>query len=220
MKSPANLQVSRGSARTYLLAVIAIAAVVAASTLVFRSASDPAPVAADSLNAPASAPASAGYIKIGDIKGESQDSEHKEWINLLSVSHGITRPMSAGISGSTRQRGSATFGDVVVVKELDKSSPKLQEALATGQVFGELELDLVSPSSGGRPSEPYLKWELKNVQITGYRLSGAVSGNDRPTETISLNFEEIKVTYTELDAATGTSGGKVEYGWKVEEGTR
>jgi len=32
-----------------------------------------------------------------------------------------------------------------------------------------------------------------------------------------LNFEEIKVTYTENDSA-GKSKGNVEYSWKVEEG--
>ncbi len=28
----------------------------------------------------------AGYLKIGDIKGESVEPKHKDWINLLSVS--------------------------------------------------------------------------------------------------------------------------------------
>jgi hypothetical protein len=28
----------------------------------------------------------AGYLKIGDIKGEATAEGHKEWINLLSVS--------------------------------------------------------------------------------------------------------------------------------------
>jgi len=35
---------------------------------------------------------------------------------------------------------------------------------------------------------------------------------------LSLNFEEIKVTYTECDPSTGKAKGNVEYSWKVEEG--
>ena len=54
----------------------------------------------------------AGYMKLGDIKGESVDKAHKEWINLLSVNQSLTRPMAAGISGSTRQRASVTCGDL------------------------------------------------------------------------------------------------------------
>ena len=34
---------------------------------------------------------------------------------------------------------------------------------------------------------------------------------------MSLNFEEIKVTYTETDSK-GSKKGNVEYTWKVEEG--
>lgn len=219
MKTPTTLNLSRGSARTYLLAVIAIAAVVVAATLVLRSGPEPAPVAADGLSAPSSAPASGAYIKIGDIKGEATDESHKEWINLISVSQAIQRP-GGGASGSTRQRASATFGDIVVTKELDKSSPKLQEAIATGQVFPLLELDLTSLSTGDGKSAPYLRWELKNVIVTNYRINGSADGSTRPTETFSLNYEEIKVTYTEQDAATGAPKGKVEYSWKIEEGTR
>jgi len=33
----------------------------------------------------------AGYLKIGDIKGESTDEGHKDWINLLSVSQRRSR---------------------------------------------------------------------------------------------------------------------------------
>ncbi len=211
MKTGTGLRGQLMSARTLLL-VITFAAVAMAVTLAVQPGSGTAPAAADN----ASAPAPAGYIKIGDIKGEATDSAHKDWINLLSVSQSITRPMSSGISGSTRQRGAATFGDIVVVKEIDKSSPKLQESVATGQVFPRLELELASPSS--TKSEPYLRYELTNVIVTNYRVSGSASGDPLPTETISLNYEEIKVTYTEV-AKDGSKGGNVEYTWKVEEGT-
>ena len=36
------------------------------------------------------------YLELGDIKGEATDSAHKDWINLLSVSQSITRPMGSG----------------------------------------------------------------------------------------------------------------------------
>jgi hypothetical protein len=44
-----------------------------------------------------------------------------------------------------------------------------------------------------------------------------VQAVDAPMEEISLNFEEIKVTYTECDT-TGKAKGNIEYSWKVEEG--
>lgn len=72
-----------------------------------------------------------------------------------------------------------------------------------------------------RPGQiAYLKYELTNVIVTSYNISGSGQSESVPTESLSLNFEEIKVTYTEQDKATGQSKGNVEYAWKVEEGAK
>jgi type VI secretion system secreted protein Hcp len=214
MRSGIELPTSKMSPGTALLGVIAVAAVAIAITLFVRSGDTPEQVNADTASAPSSAPASAAYIKIGDIKGEATDSSHKEWIDILSVSQSIHQP-GGSATGATRRRGAAVFGDVVVVKELDKSSPKLQESIATGEVLPEVFIELANPSSD-RPFT-YLKYELKNVFITNYRIQGSAAGDDRPTETFSLGYEEIKVVYSEQDA-TGAAKGEVEYEWKIEEG--
>ena len=160
----------------------------------------------------------AGYLKLGDIKGESTDDGHKDWINLLSVSQSITRPMGAGASGSTRHRALATFGDVVCVKEVDASTPKLAEAIADGKNFDKVEIHLCTSSEGGKRI-PYLIWELKKCRVTSYSVSGATEGGQVPTEQLSLNYEEIKQTYDKLDKQN-KSKGKVEYNWKIEEGVK
>lgn len=160
----------------------------------------------------------AAFVKLGDIKGESTDDGHKDWINLLSVSQTIDRePRDNGASGSTRHRSSATFGDIVLVKEVDASTPKLQEAIATGEHFRDVHIDFTTEVADKRV--PYLQWELKNARITSYSFSGAADNDPIPTDQISLNFEEIKVTYTKYDE-NGREAGKVEYTWKIEEGTK
>lgn len=158
----------------------------------------------------------AGYIKIGDIKGEATDESHKDWINLLSVGNSISRPLGAGVSGSARHRASATFDDILCVKEVDASTPKLQEAIADGTNFAKVNIDLCTSSEGGKRI-PYLQWELKNARVSSYSISGATDGGEVPSEQISLNFEEIKVTYDKL-GKDNKSAGKVEYTWKIEEG--
>ena len=159
-----------------------------------------------------------GYLQVGDIKGESTDDGHKDWINLLSISSSITRPMGAGASGSTRHRSSATFGDVVCVKEVDASTPKLQEAIADGANFKSVKIDLCTSSEGGKRI-PYMQYELTNARVSSYSVSGATDGSQPPTEQISFNYEEIKVTYDKLDKENKSSG-KVEYTWKIEEGKK
>ncbi|MEX2431573.1 MAG: type VI secretion system tube protein Hcp [Dehalococcoidia bacterium] len=156
----------------------------------------------------------AAYINFDGIDGESTDDGHKDWINLLSVSQGIHRPAAEG--GSVRSSSGPKLDDIVIVKEVDASTPKLMEAIADGTVFPNVVFDLTELHDGGRRTT-YLKYELKNVYITSYSLGGSAQSDVVPTEQVSLNFEEIKVTYTKTDD-DGASKGNVEFEWKVEEG--
>jgi type VI secretion system secreted protein Hcp len=158
----------------------------------------------------------AAYIKFDGIDGESQDKDHKNWSNLMSVSQSLHKP-GGGATGSTRRRGTVIMEDIAVTKEYDKSSPKLAEAVCLGKVFPKVEVEFTA--SQGDSRKTYLKYELKNVQVTSYQCSGAGQSEAVPAESFSLNYEEIKVTYTEYDSK-GTKKGNVEFGWKVEEGEK
>lgn len=160
----------------------------------------------------------AGYLKVGDIQGESTDEGHKNWGGLLSVGSFIVRPMAQGASGSTRHRSSVRFGDIVCIKEVDACTPKLQEAIADGVQFATVKIDLCTSSEGGK-RVPYLQWELTNARVTKYSIEASMSEDDLPIEQISFNYEEIKVTYDKL-GKDNKSAGKVEYSWKLEEGVK
>jgi type VI secretion system secreted protein Hcp len=150
----------------------------------------------------------AAYVKFDGIDGEATDAKHKEWIEVLSFSQSIHR----GDSGSSaRTTASAVFEDIVLTKELDKSSPKLAESIAMGKVIPKVEFELTS-SAG-----TYYKYELTNVMVTSYSVSG--DADERPTEQVSLNFEQIKTTYTEY-GSDGSKKGNAETTWKVEKGEK
>jgi len=65
-------------------------------------------------------------------------------------------------------------------------------------------------------SSAYYKYELENVMVTSFYSSGSTE-ECVPVETVTFNFEEITVTYTETDSE-GKSKGNVEFNWRVEEG--
>jgi len=156
----------------------------------------------------------AAYIKFDGIDGEAQDKDHKNWSDLASFSQAIHKPGSG--TGATRRRGDVVLEDIVCVKELDKSSPKLAEAVCKGRVFPKVEIHVTaSYTDSGRVT--YYAYELKNVQVVSYDISGSGQSEDVPMENLSFNFEEIKVTYTENDSK-GKKKGNIEYTWKVEEG--
>ncbi len=153
------------------------------------------------------------YLHVTGIDGEATDVDHKDWIEILSCSMGMADP-EAGATGTTRRRGNVVIEDIVVVKELDKSSPKLMEKCARGEVIPSLMIDVCRAVEGG--SSTYYKYELENVMVTSFQSSGSAE-EGTPVETITLNYEEITVTYTEIDK-TGKSKGNVEFNWRVEEG--
>jgi type VI secretion system secreted protein Hcp len=157
----------------------------------------------------------AAYIKFDGIGGEAKSEGHEGWIEILSFNQGIHKPKQ-GASGSTRRRSAAVFGDLTVAKELDKSSPKLAEAVATGRVIPRVTLDVTVATERGEMT--YYRYELTNVLVTSYQVS-MDNPELLPMDSFSLNFEKIKVTYTGLEFGTkGESGDLVEYSWKVEEG--
>jgi type VI secretion system secreted protein Hcp len=157
----------------------------------------------------------AAYIKFDGVDGEAQDKDHKGWSDLGHFNKGMRQP-GGGATGATRRRGDVICDDLVCVKELDKSSPKIAEAVCKGKVFPKVEIHMcASTTDAGRV--PYYTIDLKNVMVTSYAIGGSGQSEDVPTEDFSLNYEEIKVTYTETDGK-GKKKGNVEYSWKVEEG--
>jgi len=155
----------------------------------------------------------AAYIKFDGIEGEAQDKDHKGWSDLASFNQALHKP-GAG-TGATRRRGDVILEDIALVKELDKASPKLAESVCKGKVFPKVEIHVTaSYTDSGRVT--YYAYELTNVQVVSYNISGSGQSEDVPVEDVSLNFEEIKVTYTEHDNA-GKTKGNIEYSWKVEE---
>ena len=146
------------------------------------------------------------FLKIEGVDGESTDAKHKGQIEIDSFSWGVSNSGSmAGGGGS----GKASFSDLHFTKTVDKSSPKLMEAVATGEHLRSV--DLVVRKAGGEQLE-YYKIELQDVVISGYSTTG--SSGEAPSESISLNFSKIVFEYTPQNA-DGTAAAPVKAGYDV-----
>ena len=147
------------------------------------------------------------FMKLGDIKGEATDDGHKDWILLESMSSPVYRSIPEGAKDQQRTKGDTTLGDIVVVRQLDKSSTKLQEACANGTFFKEVQIDFCTTVKNKQ--EPYLTYKLKNVIVTSYSFHGNSSGSPLPSEQITMGFTEVEWTYVVVDPATGDKKGNV-----------
>jgi type VI secretion system secreted protein Hcp len=124
------------------------------------------------------------FAKLGDIKGQATDAEHKDWILIQSMNGIITRSIPDSARDQQRTQGSTHLADIVLTRELDKSSTKVKEACANGTFFPEVEIHLCATI--GNKQEPYLTYKLKNVIVTSYGFGGNASGSPLPSEQLSL----------------------------------
>ena len=63
------------------------------------------------------------FAKLGDIKGESIDDKHKDEIEVLSFSWGVTSLSAPGAPGAAA--GKPAFQNLVITHNIDKASPLL-----------------------------------------------------------------------------------------------
>lgn len=147
------------------------------------------------------------YLKLGDIKGEAQDQGHKEWITMKSMTSPVHRSIPQGALAQQRTKGGTVLGDILVTRDLDKSSVKLQEACANGTFFKEVQIDFCTTVKNKQ--EPYLTYKLKDVIVTSYSFHGVSDQAQPPTEDVTFNFTEIEWTYVVIDPQSGDKKGTV-----------
>lgn len=147
------------------------------------------------------------FLKLGNIPGEATDQDHKDWILIESLSSPIFRSIPEGAKDQQRARGDTTLGDISIVRQLDKSSPKLSEACANGTFYPAVEVDFCTTI--GNKQETYLNYKLTNVIVTSYSFAGTAASDPAPTEEIGLNFTQVEWTYTVLNPDDGSPTGNV-----------
>jgi type VI secretion system secreted protein Hcp len=131
------------------------------------------------------------FAKIGDIKGESLDDKHKDEIEVLSFSWGVTNPGSVSHGGGGGGGGGkATFQDLSFIHKIDKASPLLMKACATGAHLKEATITHRKPGKG---QQDYLIIKLNDIIITG--VTDGVASGEAGSETVGLAFAKIDLEY-------------------------
>jgi type VI secretion system secreted protein Hcp len=129
------------------------------------------------------------FAKIGDIKGESFDDKHKDEIEVLSWSWGITNAVTRA-AGTGAGAGKASFHDLSFTHKIDKASPVLMKSCATGQHMKEATITL---RKAGKGQQEFLIIKMNDVLITA--VSDADGAEAGPIESVSLAFAKVDVEY-------------------------
>jgi len=135
------------------------------------------------------------FLKIDGIPGESTDDKHKNEIDVLSFSFGISRK---------NERGRASIADFSIVKTVDTSSPLLFDAACQGDTLKSASF---TAREAGKGQQEYLIITMQEVLISSVQHSGAPGTESLPMESLSLDFRsmEMEVFRQNPDGSLGGS---------------
>jgi type VI secretion system secreted protein Hcp len=128
------------------------------------------------------------FAKLGDIKGESIDDKHKDEIEVLSWSWGVSNAgeMRGGSGGG---EGKASFHDLSFTHKIDKASPALMQACATGV---HLKDATITHRKAGKGQQEFLVIKMNDVIITSVTHSDTDEGR---SESVSMAFAKVDLQY-------------------------
>jgi len=130
------------------------------------------------------------FAKLGDIKGESEDLKHKGEIDVLSWSWGVTQSGTMAHGGGGGE-GKANFNDFNFTHHIDKASPVLLKACATGEHIKE---GTVTVRKAGKGQQEFMIIKFSDIIITGVAPSGAGDGA-ATAEHVALQFAKVDLEY-------------------------
>lgn len=150
------------------------------------------------------------FLKIEGLKGEAKDTVHKDEIDVLSWSWGMSQSGTMHVGGGGGG-GKVAIQDMNVVKYVDKSSTELMLRCCSGKHFPSATLTV--RKAGDKPLE-YMVVSLTDVLIA-HVSTGGTGDNDRLTEQVTLNFAKVKVKYQE-QSQTGGVASSPEMTWDIQ----
>ena len=150
------------------------------------------------------------FLKLDGIPGESRDAHHKDEIDLESFSWGEAMAAPHGNGGIGA--GKTQLEDLNVVMKLNKASPLLLRACASGQHIKDAVL---TARRAVKQQLEFLVIKLSDVLVSSYQTSGGVSSE--PIDHVAFNFGRIEFEYR-AQKPDGSLDAPVHVGWDVKAG--
>ncbi len=151
------------------------------------------------------------FLKLEGIEGESEDSKHKNEMQIETVSWGVSNATSFSQGGGGGV-GKAHHQDVHVTRKVDKASPKLFLACSSGE---HIKSAVLTFRKAGKDQQEYLKVTLSDVMISSVSFQDHAAGGDLAHESITLAYSKIEKEY-KPQKPDGTLGGAISAGWDIK----
>jgi type VI secretion system secreted protein Hcp len=146
------------------------------------------------------------FLKIDGVTGESTRSGFEGQIEVYSFSFGGSNPSTVGSAAGGGGAGKATINSFSIMKKTESSSVPLFQQMCVGKHFATGTVTLNKASGDKTTPLPFIKYEFTTIFIDSIQWSGSTGGDDSPTESVSMSFGKVKMTYTpqKADGSPGT----------------
>jgi type VI secretion system secreted protein Hcp len=151
------------------------------------------------------------FIEIDGVQGESTDAKHKDEIEVLSFSFGVSQAGGTPAGGGAGA-GKASVSDLQLVSRTQKSSPRLFVACASGE---HIKQAVLSARKAGGKQQDFLVITLREVRVTSYQAGGSADADDGPLDQVTLGYGKIEIEYRPA-GPKGTLGPPVKGGWDAK----
>lgn len=131
------------------------------------------------------------FMKVDNITGNITAGGYDGCILLDNIKFNINRSVRTRV-GYTAERDTAApqFSDLLISKQLDKSSCNLFQLTCAATVIPQVEIHVCTTDE---TLQPYVKYLLTNVMISDYNQM--TYAGSLPLEQAKLNFTQIQTTY-------------------------
>ncbi|WP_343610913.1 type VI secretion system tube protein Hcp [Novosphingobium sp.] len=155
------------------------------------------------------------FLKIDGIDGESQKKGHEKEIDIISFNFGAAQHGSFHTGGAGGGAGKAEIRDISITKEVDKSSPKLFSACASGRHIPQIIIYSQKAGDGTNPLV-YYKITLQDVIVSSVDNQGASHG-DAIMESIVFNTAKVTFDYQPQNRTGGKDGGIITASYDIRQ---
>lgn len=136
------------------------------------------------------------FCKIDGCPGSTLDAKHKDWCDVRGFTHELQYPFDMR---ENKGRGEPVHGGLTIIKEIDKATPKIVEALAKKKKINKVELEFWRDKPGEGGSECYFKIKLEDCRVvadTTFTPKSTEIDKETPPHQESVSFAYRKIDWT------------------------